>query len=65
MKANKQNPTMILVTSNGRITGRLTCDQFRAYMKSSDFIGNLVIRFNEGKKRAGEPERVEQVINTK
>lgn len=65
MKANKQNPIMIQVTSNGEVTGHLTVKEFREFMGSSDFIGTLVKQFNEWKERIGEPERVAQVLNCK
>lgn len=63
MQANKQNPTLIQVSSHGQVIGTLTCRQFREYMNSRDFIGNLVEQFNQMKARLGEPERVVQIIN--
>jgi hypothetical protein len=65
MTANKKNPTLIQVTSRGQVTGHMTCKEFRDFMGSNDFIGNLVERFNEWKQSIGEPERVTQVLNCK
>jgi len=63
MRANKTNPTLIRITSNGQTLGHMTCQEFRTASGSdSDFIGNLVDNFNALKKSIGEPERATQVI---
>lgn len=67
MKANKTNPTLIRITSNGHTLGHMTCEEFRTSAGSAsganDFIGNLVDKFNAWKQEIGEPERALQVLN--
>jgi len=66
MRADSKNPILIQVTSRGQITGTLTVKQFREYMDSkTEFLAALIDRFNEGKARIGEPERVSQILNAK
>ena len=63
MRAHKQNPTLIRITSNGQILGHLTCEQFRNMAGSkATFIHTLCEQFNHMKERRGEPERAKQVI---
>ena len=63
MRAHKQNPTLIRITSKGQILGHLTCEQFRNMAGSNaTFIHTLCEQFNYMKERRGEPERAEQVI---
>lgn len=64
MEANRTNPTLIRITSNGRTLGHMTCGEFRtAAGSANDFIGNLVDNFNIRKQEMGEPERALQVLN--
>ena len=64
MKANRKNPTLIQVTSNGTVIGTMTTKEFRNYMDNTNsFIQELINRFNERKERIGEPERVTQILN--
>lgn len=53
----------IRVTSKGKQIGILGCDEFRQFMNDqTSFLAVLVKRFNDGKAKCGEPERVEEVI---
>ena len=64
MKANRKNPTLIQVTSNGTVIGTMTTKEFRNYMNNTtSFLPELINRFNERKKHTGEPERVQQILN--
>lgn len=54
---------LVKITSNGKETGKITTDQFRAFcdVKNAS-LQDLIKRFNAEKERLGEPERVEIVL---
>ena len=62
MKANRKNPTLIQVSSNGKAIGTMSTKEFRNYMNSTtSFLPALVEQFNSRKQSIGEPERVQQI----
>ncbi len=64
-KANRKNPVLVEVTSNGQVIGKLTTKEFRDYMgRSNCFLQDQINDFNELKSRLGEPERASITLNT-
>jgi hypothetical protein len=61
----KKELFQIQVTSNGKPIGKISCEQFRASIGAprNAFLQECVQKFNDWKKRIGEPERAEISIN--